>query len=651
MKKKLNQSTAKFPVGGLRRLALFLFLLLGLGGLHLLAAAQTVSSVVVTPITARYNASPPTVTFKVSWPAGTRDADHRSKVWLLVDYRRIQNNAYTGSWLRAGISTAQTPTANAGSVLLEPGNDRGFWLQGTDGAFAATVTVPVSVELTGYASQFGWCGIASDRPPYAEEKSGYYILHGTPDFIIQTDPGDPSQTVTEHTTAYNDCIYALTDSTGAPGETPLPVITGFTASTTSICRGQSATLTATATDAQRYSFDNGVTWVSSPSTIVSPTAMTTYTLKVTRENGACTVTYPESITVTVKDVLATPTDASSNTRCGSGTLTFSATVPDGITIDWYTDANGGSIVATGNTYTPNVTAIGVTTYYAEAQSSTTSCANATRLPVSGTVKGLPTITLASGSNAQTVTPGSAITEIKYTTTHATGANLSNQPAGVSGTWTNNTYAISGTPSSVGIFNYTVTTTNSNSCANATANGTITVEIPYCIPATLNLGTVGFTSSTTYTRNGITVSSPVTATYCNKTAYSGGSSGASNADCRTSYATNYGHVFSWCLVAQYAAQLCPSPWRVPSVADLCQYATGSTSNCSSTEVHQDMDGWISRGFAQPTGYFYHNERCYYWTSSLYAPIPKKALYLRTDSVYFVVGLQDDYNFGYALRCVK
>ena len=289
-KTKQNKKTMKKNLFAI----LFLFPLWGLGGLF----AQT-SSVVVTPITANYSATPPTVTFEVSWPAGTRNADHRSKVWLLVDYKRIQNNAYTGDWLRAGIMTgASSPTATAGStVSLETGNTKGFWLQGpSDGfAFAATVTVPVTVNLAGYAREFSWCGIASDRPPTAIEYDGYYALHGTPDFII-------NGTITEPTKAYNKgCIYSLTDSTGCPGEPPaMPTITNFTASTTAICRDGSVTLTATATNAASYSFNNGA-WSSSSTTVVKPDVTTnTYTLKV-RSAGGCTVTASTTITITVND--------------------------------------------------------------------------------------------------------------------------------------------------------------------------------------------------------------------------------------------------------------------------------------------------------------------------------------------------------------
>ena len=181
------------------------------------------SSVSIVPITANYAATPPTVTFEVSWPGGSRDADHHSKVWLLVDYRRIQDNAYTGGWLRAGISSAHTPTTNSGAVSLDPGNTKGFWLQGTDDLlpFAATVTVPVTVDLTGYASQFAWCGVASDYPPNVlANTAGSYTLAGTPPFTLIASSGTTTQTVNEKTIAIAAVTMTpatITDATGYPG--------------------------------------------------------------------------------------------------------------------------------------------------------------------------------------------------------------------------------------------------------------------------------------------------------------------------------------------------------------------------------------------------------------------------------------------------
>jgi uncharacterized protein (TIGR02145 family) len=89
----------------------------------------------------------------------------------------------------------------------------------------------------------------------------------------------------------------------------------------------------------------------------------------------------------------------------------------------------------------------------------------------------------------------------------------------------------------------------------------------CSLNTVNLGTVGFTSAQTWVVGSQTWSAPVTATYCNKSTYVNDSD-PYKADCRNNSTASYGHLFSWCLVATYAAQLCPAPWRVPTRDDFC-----------------------------------------------------------------------------------
>jgi hypothetical protein len=285
-------------------IARFRCLLRGTGCLLLCLAGSLAASAqpftIVKLISADHEVSPPVVKFKVSWADGSRNEQHRTKVWLFVDYRRMKDDVYEADMLHADI--AEKPTTTSGTVTLEPGNNKGFWLEGPPtGEFEATVTVPLTVTLAGYAKQFGWCGVAIDRPPFAEPKQGGYELHGTPPFIIQTQPGNSASTVSQTSTAYDNCIYGLTDKTGCPGELPLiPEITGFTATDTEVCAGQDVTLTATANNAERYSFDNGVTWDASAATVVYPAAATTntYTLKATRADGGCTVTFSDTKTVT-----------------------------------------------------------------------------------------------------------------------------------------------------------------------------------------------------------------------------------------------------------------------------------------------------------------------------------------------------------------
>jgi autotransporter-associated beta strand protein len=77
---------------------------------------------------------------------------------------------------------------------------------------------------------------------------------------------------------------------------------------------------------------------------------------------------------------------------------------------------------------------------------------------------------AAGTDAQTKCINTAITNITYTTTGATGASFAGLPAGVSGSWAANVVTISGTPTASGTFNYTVTLTGG--CGNITASGSI-----------------------------------------------------------------------------------------------------------------------------------------------------------------------------------
>jgi gliding motility-associated-like protein len=77
-----------------------------------------------------------------------------------------------------------------------------------------------------------------------------------------------------------------------------------------------------------------------------------------------------------------------------------------------------------------------------------------------------------GTDAQTVCINTAITNITYATTGATGATVTGLPIGVTGLWAANVVTISGTPTAAGPFTYTVTLTGG--CGVITTTGTLTV---------------------------------------------------------------------------------------------------------------------------------------------------------------------------------
>jgi uncharacterized protein (TIGR02145 family) len=110
-------------------------------------------------------------------------------------------------------------------------------------------------------------------------------------------------------------------------------------------------------------------------------------------------------------------------------------------------------------------------------------------------------------------------------------------------------------------------------------------------ATFDFGTVSFVSETERTITGIvdgeTItqiwSEQVTATGCNKTGFTGGTTGNYMVDCRSN--PGYGDLFTWCAVARYGNILCPDGWRVPTVEDFVNLdkAMGGTGNNGASSV--------------------------------------------------------------------
>jgi gliding motility-associated-like protein len=100
---------------------------------------------------------------------------------------------------------------------------------------------------------------------------------------------------------------------------------------------------------------------------------------------------PNSRKEVIATVNTTPSITQTNTpktRCGSGTLTLSATTSAG-TVNWYSQLTGGTLLSSGTSFTtPNI--LTNTNYYAEAINN--SCANSNRIPVSAIVYPLPVVT-------------------------------------------------------------------------------------------------------------------------------------------------------------------------------------------------------------------------------------------------------------------
>lgn len=126
---------------------------------------------------------------------------------------------------------------------------------------------------------------------------------------------------------------------------------------------------------------------------------------------------------------AAPVSAGNVTRCGPGSVTYTVTgCGSPATVYWYTTATGGVPIASGNSYTTNISAN--TTYFAECIDN--GCVSATRTPVSASIV---TFTVNAGSNASildgqsTTLTGSAVLPAAQTYCNLLITELSQFPTG------------------------------------------------------------------------------------------------------------------------------------------------------------------------------------------------------------------------------
>ena len=242
-------------------------------------------------------------------------------------------------------------------------------------------------------------------------------------------------------------------------ENSLPVATA--GSNAPQCSGSTLNLTSGGGTSYSWTGPNGFTSLAqNPSiTNVTTAASGTYTVTVTNGNG-CSANATTDVTVTSGNTLtlssAAGTDAQTvciNTAITN--ITYATTGATGATFSGLPAGVTGNWAANVVTISGTPTALGTFNY-------TITLMGGCSIPANGsiTVTTGNTITLSSavGTDAQTTCINTAITNITYSTTAATGATFSGLPAGVTGNWAANVVTISGTPTASGTFNYTVTLT-------------------------------------------------------------------------------------------------------------------------------------------------------------------------------------------------
>ena len=242
------------------------------------------------------------------------------------------------------------------------------------------------------------------------------------------------------------CTSPLTPVTVTINPTPVVTAPGST-----ICAGQSGTLSATATVP-------GGTFTWSPGNLtgasisVSPNTTTTYT--VTYSVPGCNAV-SATATLTVNPLPPAPV-ASGVTLCGPGIATLTAS--GATSYNWYTNANGTGVVGTtANTYT-TPTLQTTTTYYVQGVSAQ-NC-NSSLTPVTVTINPIPVVTV----NNATVCAGQTTTLTATST--VPGGTFTWSPGGTTGP------TINVTPNTT--TGYTATY-NVAGCPAVTGTGTVTVN--------------------------------------------------------------------------------------------------------------------------------------------------------------------------------
>jgi hypothetical protein len=380
--------------------------------------------------------------------------------WVFVDY----TTTTPANMSRATFTSVSPGTLAAG--------DQGFWLTGN-----ATVTAMLK-DVTG---KFSWCAYAINVPPNAEVKAnGGYTLRGTPPFLI-----NGNIPVIGYDFGPGTCITTITDLTCNPaGYLRTSPMTVTATAPATVCAGAPLTFSAAAsggtTTAMSYTWSitragNTTSATTHTNAYITALATTgaeaytpyTYTVYATNANG-CTSTVSKAGTLTVYAVPAEPHTASSNTRCGTGDVNFSASTVSGCTIDWYTDPNSGTTVSYGSaSYSANVHAGATNTYYAQSRDTTTGCVSTSRLVVTGMAYGHTVTT----TDAEAICETGAVTLTATAGGSTTTANTYTWTVGASQTATTygNEFC---TTVSIGTTTFSVSIRNDVGCDGVAAQGII-----------------------------------------------------------------------------------------------------------------------------------------------------------------------------------
>ena len=286
---------------------------------------------------------------------------------------------------------------------------------------------------------------------YGGAFSGFWNASTQPSGVLTVSPVNTPGTVSSNPTlCINTALTNITRTT--TGATGIGAPTGLPAGVTAAWAANVITISGT------------------------PTASGTFNYSIPLTGGCGAVNATGTITVTPANtaILSSAAGTNAQTRCintAITNITYATTTATGATFSGLPAGVTGAWAGNVATISGTPTASGTFNYTVTL---TGGCGTVT---ATGSINVTPantiTLTSAAGTNAQTVCRNTAITNITYSTTGATGATFSGLPAGVSGAWASNVVTISGTATTAATYNYTVTLTGG--CGTVAATGSVIVN--------------------------------------------------------------------------------------------------------------------------------------------------------------------------------
>ena len=343
-------------------------------------------------------------------------------------------------------STATTTCAGSNITLTGGGADTYSWTNGViDGVAFAPPTGTTTYTVTGTTTATGCQNNATIA----------ITVNDLPSVTLSSVSGTDAQTVCNNS-IIADIAYTISGTpTGA-------TVTGLPTGVSGIYNAGTETISGTPTTSGNYTYTLTTTGGS-----CNPPAIVTGTINVNAQPSVSL----SSASGTDGQTVCTNSTITDISYSVGGTATgavLTGTLPAGVTGSF----SSGIFTITG---TPTIS--GNYTYTITTTGGTCSPQATTNGAI--IVDSLPTMALSSatGSDGQTVCENSAIINITYVIGGTpTGAALTGTlPTGVSGTFSGNTFTITGTPTISGNYTYTITTTGGSCSPQVSANGNLNVN--------------------------------------------------------------------------------------------------------------------------------------------------------------------------------